>query len=215
MAYIYKITNLINNKCYIGKTLNTIQERWREHCSDYKKRDEEKRPLYSAMNKYGIENFKIEEIEQCNEDIVNDREKYWIEYYGSFKKGYNATLGGDGKAYLDRKLLIKTYNEIQNLKKSAKILNIDAGHLSKILKENNIEVRSSKEVQNEEYGKEIAMIDLETNAIIKTFISLADAARYIKEQINSTAEIRGMTVHIRQVAQGKRKTAYKYKWKFI
>ena len=215
MAYIYKITNLINNKCYIGKTLNTIQERWREHCSDYKKRDEEKRPLYLAMSKYGIENFKIEEIEQCNEDIVNDREKYWIEYYGSFKKGYNATLGGDGKAYLDRKLLIKTYNEVQNLKKSAKILNIDAGHLSKILKENNIEVRSSKEVQNEEYGKEIAMIDLETNAIIKTFISLADAARYIKEQTNSTAEIRGMTVHIRQVAQGKRKTAYKYKWKFI
>ena len=215
MAYIYKITNLINNKCYIGKTLNTIQERWREHCSDYKKRDEEKRPLYSAMNKYGIENFKIEEIEQCNEDIVNDREKYWIEYYSSFKKGYNATLGGDGKAYLDRKLLIKTYNEVQNLKKSAKILNIDAGHLSKILKENNIEIKSSKEVQNEEYGKEIAMIDLETNAIIKTFISLADAARYIKEQTNSTAEIRGMTVHIRQVAQGKRKTAYKYKWKFI
>ena len=215
MAYIYKITNLINNKCYIGKTLNTIQERWREHCSDYKKRDEEKRPLYSAMNKYGIENFKIEEIEQCNEDIVNDREKYWIEYYGSFKKGYNATLGGDGKAYLDRKLLIKTYNEVQNLKKSAKILNIDAGHLSKILKENNIEVRSSKEVQNEEYGKEIAMIDLETNAIIKTFISLADAARYIKEQTNSTVEIKGMIVHIRQVAQGKRKTAYKYKWKFI
>ena len=215
MAYIYKITNLINNKCYIGKTLNTIQERWREHCSDYKKRDEEKRPLYSAMNKYGIENFKIEEIEQCNEDIVNDREKYWIEYYGSFKKGYNATLGGDGKAYLDRKLLIKTYNEVQNLKKSAKILNIDAGHLSKILKENNIEIKSSKEVQNEEYGKEIAMIDLETNVIIKTFISLADAARYIKEQTNSTAKIRGMTVHIRQVAQGKRKTAYKYKWKFI
>lgn len=215
MAYIYKITNLINNKCYIGKTLNTIQERWREHCSDYKKRNEEKRPLYSAMSKYGIENFKIEEIEQCNEDIVNDREKYWIEYYGSFKKGYNATLGGDGKAYLDRKLLIKTYNEVQNLKKSAKILNIDAGHLSKILKENNIKVKSSKEVQNEEYGKEIAMIDLETNVIIKTFISLADAARYIKEQTNSTAEIKGMTVHIRQVAQGKRKTAYKYKWKFI
>lgn len=215
MAYIYKITNLINNKCYIGKTLNTIQERWREHCSDYKKRDEEKRPLYSAMSKYGIENFKIEEIEQCNEDIVNDREKYWIEYYGSFKNGYNATIGGDGRAYIDRELVIKTYNELQNLKKSAKILNIDTGHLSKILKENNIEVKSSKEVQNEEYGKEIAMIDLKTNVIIKTFISLADAARYIKEQTNSTAEIKGMTVHIRQVAQGKRKTAYKYKWKFI
>ena len=55
----------------------------------------------------------------------------------------------------EEKILIKTYNEVQNLKKSAKILNIDAGHLSKILKENNIEVKSNKEVQNEEYGKEI------------------------------------------------------------
>lgn len=215
MAYIYKITNIINNKCYIGKTLNTVQERWREHCSDYKKRDEEKRPLYSAMKKYGIKNFKIEEIEQCSENVANEREKYWIEYYGSFHNGYNATLGGDGKAYLDRQLLIKTYNEIQNIKETAKILNIDAGHLSKILKENNIEVKTSQQVINEKYGKAVLMLDKNSEKGIQSFVSLADAARFIKNQTNSLADIRGMTVHIRQAAQGKRKTAYGYKWKFI
>lgn len=214
MAYIYKITNKINSKCYIGKTLNSIQERWKEHCSDYTKRKEEKRPLYNAMKKYGIENFIVEEVEQCDEDIVNDREKYWIEYYGSFKNGYNATLGGDGKAYLDRELLIKTYQKVQSIRKTAEILNIDAGHLSKILKEHRVEVKPSNQVRNETYGTSVAMLDMNNN-ILKTFISLADAARYIKEQTGSKAEIKGMSVHIRQVAQGKRQTAYKYKWLFI
>ena len=46
MAYIYKITNQINGKVYIGKTLSSIEERWKEHCKDYKREYCEKRPLY-------------------------------------------------------------------------------------------------------------------------------------------------------------------------
>lgn len=76
MAYIYKITNKINGKVYIGKTLNSIQKRWREHLIDSKKRRCEKRPLYSAINKYGEENFEIEQIEECSHDILNERECY-------------------------------------------------------------------------------------------------------------------------------------------
>lgn len=92
MSFIYKITNLLNGKCYIGKTdIHTVQERFKEHVKDSKKYLE--RPLYRAFNKYGIENFKVEEIEQCNIEDSCEREKYWIEYYSSFKNGYNATLG--------------------------------------------------------------------------------------------------------------------------
>lgn len=76
MAYIYKITNDINNKVYIGKTLLSIEKRFKEHCKDYKREGKEKRPLYRAMNKYGIEHFSIEEIEECNYNVINDREKY-------------------------------------------------------------------------------------------------------------------------------------------
>lgn len=71
-----------------------------------KEKKKEKRPLYNAMNKYGIEHFLIEEIEECDYNVVNDREKYWIEYYSSFKYGYNATPGGDGVPYLDYDLII-------------------------------------------------------------------------------------------------------------
>ena len=60
MPYIYKITNTINNKVYIGKTVASIEERWKEHCHDYKRHRCEKRPLYAAMRKYGVEHFQIE-----------------------------------------------------------------------------------------------------------------------------------------------------------
>ena len=63
MPYIYKITNKINNKVYIGKTLGTIENRWKSHIRDSKRTHCEKRPLYSAFEKYGVENFIIEEVE--------------------------------------------------------------------------------------------------------------------------------------------------------
>ena len=93
MSYIYKITNTINGKIYIGKTNRTVEERFKEHCRKSERERSEQRPLYNAMNKYGIKNFIIEQIEECPYDIASEREKYWIEYYGSFKYGYNATLG--------------------------------------------------------------------------------------------------------------------------
>ena len=125
MPYIYKIENKLNGKIYIGKTLKTVQERWKEHCHDFKRERCEKRPLYSAMNKYGIENFFIEEIEQCEANILSEREKYWIEYYNSFKYGYNATIGGDGRSYLDYDLILSLWQEGKTAKEIAKILNHD------------------------------------------------------------------------------------------
>ena len=67
MGFIYKITNDVNGKVYIGKTLNTVVSRWKEHCHDKDRRNMENRPLYRAMNKYGLEHFSIETIEECYE----------------------------------------------------------------------------------------------------------------------------------------------------
>lgn len=50
MGFIYKITNDVNGKVYIGKTLNTVESRWKEHCHDKDRRNMENRPLYRAMN---------------------------------------------------------------------------------------------------------------------------------------------------------------------
>ena len=59
------------------------------------------------MRKYGVEHFHIELIEET--DNPEEREIYWIEKKQSFKNGYNATLGGDGRKYLDYDLIISTY----------------------------------------------------------------------------------------------------------
>lgn len=214
MAYIYKITNLINGKSYIGKTLSTIDERWKEHCRDAYKERCEKRPLYSAINKYGIENFKVEQIEECDDNIVNEREVYWIEHFGTFKNGYNATIGGDGKHYLDYDLICETYKQVKNMTKTAELCNCHSDSVKKILKERKIDIISNSDVIRMYQAKMINQYDL-NGEYIRTFASLTGAAKYIQSlSPEKRTNISGISHHISDVAKGKRKTAYKFIWKF-
>ncbi len=96
MGYIYKITNKINKKIYIGQTKKTIEERFQEHLK--KAKIHTNRYLYDAMNKYGYHNFIVSQIEQCDDSKLDEREIYWIAFYHSNNKeyGYNMTIGGGG-----------------------------------------------------------------------------------------------------------------------
>ncbi len=67
MAYIYCITNELNQKKYVGKTNSSVNKRFQEHCNDSRKERCEKRPLYDAMQKYGEENFSIDVLQECDE----------------------------------------------------------------------------------------------------------------------------------------------------
>lgn len=98
MQGIYKITNLINNKVYIGKT-NNSERRWKDHqrLAFLVDNKEYNKILYQAIRKYGLNNFKFEIIEEILDyNISSEREQYWINYYDSYNKGYNETLGEDG-----------------------------------------------------------------------------------------------------------------------
>ena len=86
------------------------------------------------MNKYGVKNFSIEQIEECSPDVVNEREKYWIEYYNSFRNGYNATLGGDGASYLDYNLIYNTYKEVLSIAETARIIGCSEDSVKLVLK---------------------------------------------------------------------------------
>ena len=211
MAYIYKITNCINQKVYIGKTEFSIEKRFKEHCRDAFRNKNKKRPLYAAMRKYGVENFNIELIEET--DQPEEREIYWIEYYRSFKTGYNATLGGDGKKYIDYDLVIATYKEIGIINKTAKKLNISPDSVSNILHNNHIPVLTSQEAISKSQKKVVNMYDLEDN-FLRSFPSATDAANFLVE--NNLVKCQASTVrgHISSVCNGKRKTASGYKWKF-
>ena len=86
--WIYKITNKINGKVYIGQSKNPIR-RFQEHIKSHTDS-----AIHQAIIKYGEENFDFQIIEG---PIVNynEREQYWINYYDSYNKGYNKTLGGE------------------------------------------------------------------------------------------------------------------------
>lgn len=212
MPYIYKITNTKNDKVYIGKTLDTIKNRWMEHCHDYKKERCENRPLYAAMRKHGVENFSIEVVEECDASILSEREKYWIEYFGSFKYGYNATEGGDGAKYIDYDSVISTYRELQNQKKTADLLGISTDTVRKVLQTNNIAIMSVGNVIRRQKGISINMLSL-SGDYIRTFQCTRDALRFL--ELENGRKYNGSAVdHILDVCKGKRKTAYKYMWRF-
>ena len=93
---IYYIKNLINNKYYIGQSIN-IYERWIREKYHLNFMDKAWNiHLQNAWKKYGQDNFEFAVVEECDKDELNNREIYWIQYYDAFYNGYNMTLGGDG-----------------------------------------------------------------------------------------------------------------------
>lgn len=87
MHYIYKHTNKINGKCYIGQTKN-IKSRWRVEGYKYC------RKFYRAIIKYGWINFEHEILKECSSENVDYWESYYISFYDSIKNGYNLESGG-------------------------------------------------------------------------------------------------------------------------
>jgi len=91
--FIYLITNLSNDKKYVGQTVQNPQERWRQHLKDSKN---PKMVISHAINKYGVDNFKFEVIDEClSIDALNEAESGWIYRLDTFNNGYNSTSGGD------------------------------------------------------------------------------------------------------------------------
>lgn len=115
MTGIYKFENLINGHVYIGQSVN-IERRYKDHLSRAKseKSDEYYSTFHCALRKYGIENFSFNIIEECDKSKLNEKEKYWIKYYNSYKEGYNETTGGEAQEP-SRKITAELAQKIQEL----------------------------------------------------------------------------------------------------
>jgi group I intron endonuclease len=231
--YIYKITNLINEKIYVGKSKNP-KVRWRQHKSHSKKRNTK---LYYAMRKYGIENFIFEVLEECNENTINDKEIYYI---SSLNPYYNMTDGGDGGGFLNKKHgdkwksaikesnskkvacydldgnLIKVYDSCRDAsydifgKECRGISAVTRGEYQtcggfqwKIFKEHSVSKISSYKRMSHNV-KKIAKCDSNEN-LIEIYESMTIAA----EKNNAS------TSKITLVCQNKRKTHKGYIWKYV
>lgn len=96
MIGIYRIFNKITGKSYIGQSKN-IQKRIKDHWRIYKNSNslEYNNQIHTGMREEGINNFDYEIIEECKESELNEKEKFYIAKFNSYRNGYNATEGGD------------------------------------------------------------------------------------------------------------------------
>lgn len=94
---IYKITNTVNGKVYIGQTIRPIMDRFLRHVNDARNNPSTHLKLHRAMNKYGADKFTIEKIDEATTKVeLDEKEQFWIKEYNSIGFGYNLTEGGEG-----------------------------------------------------------------------------------------------------------------------
>lgn len=216
MAFIYVITNDINGKQYIGKTNFSIERRFQEHIYDSMRKRCNNRPLYAAMNKYGIEHFSISILEECSAEESADREIYWIDKLCTYgHTGYNATKGGDSKKYYDYEKIAKKYLELKNQRATAAYFGCDAGTVKIACESMNVPTNLGTIINAKKTSKSVMQCDKKDHSIIyNTFSSLSQAAIFMVENSLTNCKKSTIKTHIQEVCVGKRKSAAGFYWCF-
>ena len=141
MGFVYKITNQVNGKEYIGKTNFSLEKRWSEHQNDAWKERNNHRALYRAIRKHGITNFTIQPLfESESPQELEEMEVKFIKEYNTFNDGYNMTIGGDGSTYVlisdkEKEELERMYRSGMTIHEIAKLVGHSAETISTRLKE--------------------------------------------------------------------------------
>lgn len=207
---VYKISNTVNDKVYIGVTKYSLKHRWAGHVKDSQNPAKQHRSLFKAMNELGIDKFIIEPIENIEKEKGFEREKYWIEFYDSFYNGYNDTFGGAGRPIGDEEKIIEVYRKYMNMHLVAKELKICWDTVSAVLHKYNIPIKSSQQIAKDKVPN-IAMYTLE-GELLRVFECVWAAALFLNEKKGDN--VQALRRHIPDVCRGKRKTAGGYVWKY-
>jgi group I intron endonuclease len=185
MGYIYYIKNLIDNKYYIGQTINELNERWRHH----KKKSSNCRYLNNAFKKYGFNNFEFKLICICFDDNLDKFEIDYIKYYNSLAPdGYNLKQGGLGGGRLHKETKDKISYTLKTLYANGYVNpNIGKKHSNETKKKLSIahfgkkfskeHINNMKDIGN----KRVLQYDLNDN-----IINIYKSCKYAAEKNNTT-----------------------------
>jgi len=181
MGYIYKIKNLITNKCYIGETKKSNPLlRWNEHKSKIQK-NIGCPALQDAVKKYGIENFTFTVLIICFDE---DRYKYEMDYIKKYNtmapNGYNLSSGGEGGGFYGKKHSQETINKISQLMKNRYLENPDL--------KNEVSIRN-KIIMNNEGVKEKIKNGMKTSEKWKNAVKVNKRKNQTEETKTKIKEI--------------------------
>lgn len=227
MGYIYKITNKINGKSYIGQTRTSLQERMNKHYSDARC-EKGVTGIDAAIKKYGQQNFDVDIICECSNSELDELETYFIQKYDTYNSpnGYNLTQGGQNGwrepgLNLDETEVIKKYQELKQINKTAEYFNCCDKVISRILHKNNITIYKLGKVENilgkgqpfktGDGVKPVRIIELD-----KTFNSMKDCAQWLIDNKYSKASSMEMArKSLSRCLTGERKTYCKLHFEYL
>lgn len=175
--FIYKLTNILNKKIYIGLTTESISERCRKRIAEAKYRDSKNSYILNAIRKHGSDKFIIEQLDTANSlEELKQKEIFYINLYNSTNKniGYNLTKGGEGNSGL--KMSNKTKEKIRQKHLGNKWSEERKIKHSEILKSKNIDRTQAKQnckLYNIKVSKKVGEFDLFNN-LIKTYNSISE-----------------------------------------
>lgn len=231
-GYIYCITNIVNGKCYVGQTIRTIADRWKDH-RYAAANGEDGSILYRAIRLYGVESFRVEELCKITANTpeelhsaLNDQESHYIAKLGTYKPdGYNMTLGGQNAANVEKGVIcVMSNGDVVAKYRSA----ADAGRMTGIKPYNiTMACRDSSTHSSCGYfwyydtdiaadvGGNIGVQKLHRNKPVRQFTT--DGV--LVAMYNSPAEASNLTDidagKIRSVCNGKRMSAGGYIWSYF
>ena len=178
MIGIYKITNKVNGKVYIGQS-TSVRSRWAQHkyAALHNKSD---MLIHRAIRKYSISNFTFEVVEECIQEELNEKEQYWIKYYNALdkEKGYNLKIGGDsGGTYYNYENIYNEWLQGKTCKELEKIFNCDDQTITKALRAYHI---TDFETKSRNINKNSFVALDRNNKPLKVFYGMKSIARYFK-----------------------------------
>ena len=164
------------------------------------------------MNKYGIENFVVEELIECPNDELDSYEKMYIEKLQTYgHNGYNATKGGEGSILFDYDKIIETYALGGTMTECAAKMHCSVDTVKKVLTINNIPIRHNRRGCCSD-PKKVEQYSLE-GVFIKEWESITLAAHWLVDNGYAKTYNSGVKQKIRLCMRGENKTAYKFIWK--
>lgn len=193
-GFIYKITNNVNGKSYIGQTIQDVKERYYQHCATKCNKAVLNMAIHKAILKYGKNNFTLEVIEEVESNLLNDREIYWINYYNSYNNGYNSTLGGQqgfkNFKNLNVEQIIKEYLLGKSLRSIGTMFKVDKQTIKDLLLRNNIKLRSTRTYKLSQDNREEILKDLSSGLSRKQVLDKWKISKsYLSQLINGYRRI--------------------------